>query len=141
MKPPNEKLKLINVVPGKFYIKDRPGCETPFHVISFVCSQERGALRGFVKLFLGNTEIFPISSISAYPTGRDLHVDATDNNGVTFPIPVEFDRYSGELVLSTKTVLVDPDLDEIETDIRWMIEDKEREIRKLREACELLNLL
>lgn len=141
MKPPNEKLKLINVVPGKFYIKDRPGCETPFDLITFLCSEERGGLRGFVRLFSGNIEIFPTTVVRNPSRGR-LNVRAIDlRTKVTYALEVEFDRYSGELVLSTKSVLVDPDLDEIETNIKWSIEDKEREIQQLRNACELLKLL
>lgn len=141
MKPPNEKLKLIDVVPGKFYIKDRPGCEIPFDLISFVCSEERGGLRGFVRLFSGNVEIFP-TTVVRNPTRDSLIVKVTDlNTKVTYPLQVEFDKYSGELVVSNKTVLADPDLDAIETDIKWSIAEKEREIQQLRHACELLTLL
>jgi hypothetical protein len=136
MKPPYEKLRLTDVVPGKNYLFDRSENQVPTDLISFMCSKERGALRGFVRVFIGSTEIFPTNGVKL---PRDLSVIATNQGGITYRLPVEFCRYSGVLALTTKSVLINPNLSEIRSNLEYMIEEKEREIDKLRNTYHLLN--
>lgn len=136
MKPPYEKLRLTDIVPGKNYLLDRSENQVPFDLISFTCSTQCGALRGFVRVFMGSTEIFPTVGVKIF---GGLSVIATNQGNIIYRLPVEFCRYSGVLALTTKSVLVNPDLSEIRSNLEYTIREKEREIDKLCHAYHLLN--
>ena len=139
MQTPNKKhLKLLDIVPGKLYVKNMSPNVAGFDLISFECSEIHGAQRGFVNLYYDDRKIFPNSLKDL--SGYGLSVKVADHRGGSYSMPVSKDAQSNCLMLESKTVYPHPNLDTIRSDIEFMINIKEKEIASLRESYKLLEL-
>jgi hypothetical protein len=147
MKPYNKKqaklnykqLNLVDIVPGKLYAYDRSTSVPMIDLICFECSEERGALRGFVKVFYGSTEVFPTE---VYARGHWLTVNTINQDGIERPMQLEFDERTKVLKLRSDSVLSDTGITGFQQKLIETIKTKEveiaREIEKLRNLSDLL---
>lgn len=126
-------LKLVDIVPGKLYLRTMSPATAGFDLISFECSEERGALRGFVKVFCRGKEIFPTHP----PTGANFTVNTSSTTGLNYPMQAHVDQ-TGLIVVSSGFVWANPNLINIRADLNQKIARREQEIAELRETYELL---
>lgn len=133
----NKQLRLINILPGKFYAVDRSDSEPKIELISFECSESYGALRGFVKVFYGSTEVFPTE---VFARGHHLTVNTINQDGIERPMQLDWDERAEELKLRSKFVLVtEPIVNLFRTWIDNRIKIKEKEIVELRKMYGMLD--
>jgi|GEM_PF-4983536 hypothetical protein len=134
-----KQLNLVDIVPGKLYAYDRSTSVPKIDLISFECSEERGALRGFVKVFYGSTEVFPTE---VFAKGHWLTVNTINQDGIQRPMRLDFDEKSKTLRLLSDSVLTDTGIAGFQQKLVETISTKEaeiaREIEKLRNLCDLL---
>lgn len=134
-----QQLNLVDIFPGKLYAYDSSTSVPKIDLISFECSKERGALRGFVKVFYGSTEVFPTE---VYARGHWLTVNTTNQDGIQRPMRLEFDEITKVLKLRSDAILTDTGIAVLRQRMIESIDAKEiefaREIAKLRDLCDLL---
>lgn len=134
-----KQLNLVDIVPGKLYAYDSSTSVPKIDLITFECSEERGALRGFVKVFYGSTEVFPTE---VYARGHWLTVNAINQDGIQRPMRLDFDEKSKTLRLLSDAVLSDTGIIGFQDKLIETIKVKEaeiaKELTKLRNLCDLL---
>lgn len=131
----HQQLRLVDIVPGKLYAYNSSTSVPKIDLITFECSEERGALRGFVKVFYGSTEVFPTE---VYARGHWLTVNTINQDGIQRPIRLEFDEKTKELKLQSRFILTDTGVISFQNKLIETINTKEAEIA--RELAHLRNL-
>lgn len=134
-----QQLNLVDIVPGKLYAYDSSTSMPKIDLISFECSEVHGALRGFVRVFYGSTEVFPTE---VFARGHWLSVNTINQDGKQRPMRLDFDEKSKTLKLRSDAILTDTGVIALRQRMIESIDAKEiefaREIAKLRSICDLL---
>ena len=134
-----QQLNLVDIVPGKLYAYDSSTSMPKIDLISFECSEVHGALRGFVRVFYGSTEVFPTE---VFARGHWLSVNTINQDGKQRPMRLDFDEKSKTLKLRSDAILTDTGVIALRQRMVESIDAKEiefaREIAKLRSICDLL---
>jgi hypothetical protein len=134
-----KQLRLVDIVPGKLYAYDNSSSVPKIDLITFECSEEHGALRGFVKVFYGSTEVFPTE---VYARGHWLTVNTINQDGIERPMRLHFDEKTKELKLLSDRILTDTGILSFQNKLIETINAKEdaiaRELFNLRNLYDLM---